>query len=140
MTDNLQIAENSLALLDDIGGADMQTRLDRFAVVDAWIDSSIDSTLARAASAQAAVSVVAPLTNAPPPTADTPIPAAIPTASGSPTSAAATIAAEHVVFSNSLSQRSSRQKLQNESLIKSLQELRARMNDSKLKSGKVITS
>lgn len=141
VTDSVQIGENSLGLLDDFANTDVQKGLDRFAAVDAWIDSSLArlvkitetrEAMARA-EASAAVTVVAPLTNSVPASELT----SLEDAAATVTTAATP---EHVVFSNSLSQRSSRQKLQNESLIKSLQELRARMNDSKLKSGKVIPS
>jgi hypothetical protein len=43
---------------------------------------------------------------------------------------------EHIVFANNLNQRYTRQKLQNETLIKALQNLRERMNDSKQRSAK----
>lgn len=134
MTENLRIAEYSLALLDDLAGTDVQAGLARFAAVEEWIDSSIarfsrQAGLRDEGAAAREVTVVAPLLNAGDPGQE--IPAA-------PEVDAA--AADHIVFSNSLSQRSSRQKLQNESLIKSLQELRARMSDTKLRSGKIITS
>ena len=43
---------------------------------------------------------------------------------------------EHLVFDGKLNQRYTRQKLQNETLIKALHDLRERMNDSKQRSAK----
>ena len=109
----IEIAQHSLTLLDDIAHTDVQSRLERFATLETWIDSSIAKLKAEQVMAS--------------PPASTSV-------------AVQEQGTEHIVYSSTLSQKSSRQKLQNENLIKALQELRARMNDSKLRSGKVIST
>ena len=106
MTENLRIAEYSLTLLDDLAGADVQSGLARFAALEEWIDSSMARLSTTREKTGVEINIALDVTP--------------------PGGLTAQANGDHIVFSNSLSQRSSRQKLQNESLIKSLQELRAR--------------
>lgn len=102
------ILELSLALLDDAGAVETSKQLEVFADSEKWVEESI--TLAPA-SPEAAISEEQKTSRE---------------------------EAGHIVFANNLSQRYNRQKLQNETLIKALQDLRERMNDSKQRSAKLI--
>lgn len=114
-----EILFGSLSLLDDAAALDSLQRVDQFTSLDDAIEESLRAIRTELLDAVAEEAVAEEIAN-------------METASDTQTHT------QHVVSADPLGKRSSFQKTQNETLLKALQDLRTKMQETKLKSGKVV--
>ncbi len=122
--DTVDIVANTLALLDDTIAAELRKKLDQFASLDLFIENSLQELGAGAPEER--------------PSPEAPASESVALLTGG--SAPIQEDAHHVVREADLRKGGFQQKSQNESLIRALQELRERMNETKFRSGKIISS
>lgn len=145
MSENNEFLEFSLGLLDQLMTSSKQRNLTKFAALESVVDRSLDSQRVEpspinASSKSENTAIEAPKVSSSPANSQNsnPLFSYKPKTSGSKITNSDNFKKTHFVSSTNFKTKNSQHLEKNEKLIQALQELRSKMNEKGLRSGKVI--